>query len=1296
MSDKPLGSAPLNDADHLADTQVGMKTVAIERPTPADQPQPAPMVRPLLGREVSLAEDEGLPEKYLSIILEELTSTDVATREKALSKLNGLSEFLKTVDLTQANKENFIRNNLIVPLIDHLNLNPEFAEFFREALSRILINLISFDRGRNTLNSIECINLISSSIQPEDLQLEINNELPNVIVESALQSNYLHSIQHILERLDPPNQSITERVYSIIFTEWSNSENPILNAPRGANLIVDLLNLSFTQIQDVNIIALYLNSLARSSSLQLISARFQEVLARNVNSEVTQRIRAIIFSEQISQESRKSIVESLIRIGGMSVLLNILGKQENLEDNQAVKQLVETMINTIQGVLDSASPEQLSEFVVFLTQIGLRINFLDEKWVDIEVRIVTIISELSQKDDESLKEILNPTLIESLTTRLSNSIAVAIEKNDKDSVEIIEKLIVLVVNTSIFSSAQRISVFGVVLENFDGENANRYINILAEMLSESENTDLSSILSGNAEFTVNKDQKLALLAELKKAINFTDERKQEIIKVFVETQKVSRLLILLVLQDDKALEYYRELEYQKAEQSLGTQKIEETLQSIKVQILETLNQQLRTSRVEEQFKKVSSRLSVRLLMLFESSPTAKKRRKIEIATNEVNRSDKGNLETGINSLVTILTSEPDKLAKAIKTDPECYAIIVEVIPELYQQRDRLNIGSKARAALDRLFRLLFNNLEVVRVLPEQVQAIQVEMWKDRLDQFEAASSMYGAEKSEILTKKGRQVNLDSIHKREKKRYESRLSKKFVQLSSPRGECLSEIVNLHNQDRARFEIYANQPNFSDVIEYAIDQYSRFPDKFLQISDAEKEFILFLVENLWQSLSSRVKYKLSQQILTLWSKKDDAGYDILTNLIEERDDSADYSFVNLEVLNFIGASFQQLPQNLRNELIGFAELNTKKTKVQRTLEGLRSFVQRDSTSAYANDLNYLMSYLATRNRINAPEYYVAVEQVVAEKASVDQQVEQEQSIVTLNNELEGNAEMLSPEGSSLTDNNPELKIRVVEPMLARAVEFVDKFKFESAPLTFRQQDELLEVLPRLIDLLVYAVQTGGDVQRVTKIQDFLFKFFEKVNPSYLSPTRIYVEVLEDFNSGLAAYSTLTKESRFTDFNTQMEKVVGECEKRAMESINSSLTKLFESISPRITLNSNVIVSIKLKRPVVVENEIRKNLDILLNNRLLIKKLLEKQDEKILNSLVAVLSRILLYINLNPTNVVLVKSIQALVINMGSQLPEEYRKQIMPQYRENVQKFEKLKGTTKRAIPLSVVNNLNQLAA
>jgi len=1259
-----------------------------------DKARPA-LERPGAFRKVSFpeTEDSDLQLQYIDSITIDLLSGNTQDLQTAKAKVKSLDKFLPTAN--PENIESLIKEALVNKLIEFLKNNPDFKETFLEILKILMVSVVVYEARFQTSHlAAEILNTLSTSLEPEDLQNEVNEQIPVLIIENAKEANYLHSIINILSDID--SEIIISETYRLLFTDLANSDSATIDKSRLGNLLADAFIEALRQIEDASEINSLLMLIDKSQRKEEFIEYIRSKLARKpeANSIFVNRCKTLVFYSELDASARKFLIEQIVTIAGIDVVMQIVQAPSNMED-ESVRETFVLLLSFIEKLVENGNKNDISRLFAFLGQLGLRIDFLKPEWNDIALEILGIFNEYKLSDNENVKLALNDILISSFTSKIINSLKVALTTGTNEANRASEKFLRVIIldEVSIFTSEQRVDLYKSIIT----ANNIVYLNFIQKILMLNEAAGIEDIVSGNGDFSRNNTLKIQIITELNSALELKIEQKRQIIDDYLNTEKGSRLIFALILKDDEALEYYREVILGTKEKELGTQTIDKELGDIKINIIDTIDSEKRTERLQHKIDDVNKRWRVRILMLFSSSEVQKRLKKREIAQNEVAKTDTSNLEKGLNQLLVIVQS-PERnaaLLTAINSNPESYAIVVNVLEEIYQFREELELNGKTLAIIERLLRAILGDNKIIRQMPEHIRVLKLEMWKDRLDEFEDSNSEYGKSKREILTKKGVSVALDSLNKREKKKYESRLTKKFLALSSPRGECLSEIISLHQNDPQLFDVLIGQAEFSNVIEYAIDQYKRYPDQFLEISEAEKEFLLFLMTNetVWSKIDNRIKFKISEQVLLLWSKEDSSGFEILNILLEESNDAVDYSFVNSNLLDFIGAVYQQMPTEIRAKLAGFAKINEKKSRLQRVIDGLR----RSEESEYAYNLNYLISYLATRNRINAKHYYTVVDNAIQEAAIVQEQVQEETLALKTNQGLQESASDINSSGELLTTE----KLDELKPKLTKSFEtvilFVKGFKM-APPLTFREQDEVLEMIPKLIDLLVYATEIKTNPDEIKKVLIFLKKLLEQSNPSYFKPGRVYIELFENISSQLKKYSSITSDTGFEDLIKELEEVKNQCEIQALGAVEAVFSNTVKGLTTPFRSHGDVIIMDTYTR--VSSNNIQKlikpSIELLYSNPELVKKMIQSKELLLLNALASQLGRVLVYLNYYINDVALVRQLEYFVVNTALYLSKDQQKLVLDTYKNHIEKIQIIKRSKQRVLPTSIKNNLNKLAA
>ncbi len=1302
---------PEETTDESQPTIQAVKTEPMALPVGFGADEPEAALEPNEPIEPSEAENYETAVKYLSIIVEELSSGDPDKVQAALDKLKNLSAFMADLDYPGEELADFINTNLITPLCQVLLTNPNFESTFVSVLTDIFVQFqVKTVRGNNTKILGTLVNNVDSQLGTNpDTKNAISAALPRIIVDSCLRADNLHNIIRTLRTVDDSNSAVIEGVYSIIFKEIITSN---IEARRLAEFIVDALREAILDSLPLSTLIVFISRIESSPNAETIYTVIGKTLDIDHYKNIFEtKLRSLIIDDSTAESDRKILIEFAIKIGGFKFVAKLVGISGKLDNSAQLIKIFVYIEPYIEGVLDSGNQEDISALVEYMGQVSLRIDFVQTEWVDIQVNILNYIDRLKQTDNVVISEVLTDVLLKSITSRiiagLQSTLATSQNEDTQKAIRRIVRLVVPVgafAPLSIFDKDDRVAVYKLFIERYLTDPKDSYLfNLMHYLYSgEVKGVNLEDLTADGYEFQKDKDAKIELVAELVEALKLSEEQKKAIIDKFFENHSANdTLVITLLLRETAMLEYYREKAYQiDLVKKLGTQEIESELEEIKELVLDRLRPEGKAERMKQKVNNLKKNIYYRILFAFDSEPTKAQKRR-EKARESVESEDKRSIEKGVRKLADII-KDPiavKLLIKAVETDPEAYATVANLIEELYQFVDELDVSRGTERSIYDFLRLSLDSVELVTLMPPHVRVIKLEMWKDRLDQLEDISENYGASKKEILTEDGIEVRLDALKAREQRWYESRLAKKFKALSTPRGECLTEIVTLYSTNRPLFDIYSSQPEFENIVEYAIDQYSMYPDKFLQISDAEKDFILFIIDNksIWNSVSNRVKFKLCTQVLTLWSKQDPAGYEILIDLATETDDSVDYSFANADVLNFIGATFQQLPAEQRDQLIRFAGVNEKKGRARKMFEGLRDTVTRNNTNDYANNLNYIMAYLATRNRVNAKGFYDVVDTVVAEKATVEQQVKIENAAHQAYEDIKDEAGEVDPTGALLTnDRVAELDTKLKKSIDASIV-FIDAFNM-NPPLTFRVQTEVLDMIPRFIDLLVHGVERGYDEIDLKKVLDFMQKLLE-TEPPYFRPSRTYIEILEEIDSRVTSYSQLTGNAKFDAFNKDIKAIRDLCEKKSIEAAGLIVLGAFEKLkSPFAVSNKDqkvaTSISVNLLKSSQIREAIKPVIEILFSNFEIIEKLIKNGSEEDQDRLVLALSRVLMYVNLyvNPS---ISKQLTFFITKLGSALPKEKRAEIVSMHKFNQENVRGL-SPRRRVLPITLQEEINKLAA
>lgn len=1280
-----------------------------------------PTVRlPGLGGINPTAENDLTPENLdiqevlLTNIAEDLRSTNQDVRAKALESLSNIDEIISVVEqsaiASNQNPAELVLNTLLVPLSELLENEPSLIETYRNIVSKVFKMLLARGVNGTEVGTLMLPLFIKLEEIQENIQENIFNHIATESINFALDRNNLTEVLRILSIVD----SVSSRIFIVVYQQILDRVDDEAFSPIEKNVFYDFLGrlviclpLFIKSDEQLTLLLTEMNSRGffKLITFDLSTANFERIvgsLSMDDGSTLAKAWNKVIL---MLDSTGSPVLEDIISKIGVNSFLNILGISMDVnnpsQDLVTAISNIELVLNKYSEYLDEDTVGKLSAFVI---RAALKERTISDNLVQIQLRALTVIEVLNSKYEglipvEQFNDFKKILIVE-IELGLKGS------KEENNRIAPLVALILPPKRSSLFSSEERLQVYSMLATETINQDTARLLHPYFRFLISqegNENLRYTELFDGSYEFKNNIDLKKEAVEELKRVFSTLslEVKKSYLDRVLEgknrlnEGSRTREVIIFLILQDDAALEYYNTKLLEQAEIE-GSPSLMSEFEELRTLILDNLDQEKVLERIKDgkegSFKRWHPLTGFKL-RLVGSGPRAERER-LRLAREAVEKDVSKDLESGVSKLYGLVNSS--EKVRALLTDlnksPEVYTILVETLQELYEYFNTLDATSSLAQQIEKIFVLVLDNNAIAKALPPQIQVIRIEMWKSSLDAVTEGTDNYTAVRTNVLTtRNGETVNLESLRKREQRRYERKLTKKFAEISTPRGECLSQIVAMYNSpDKSMYTLYSGMPQFQALLEYAIDQYNNKPEDFFTLSESEVEFLNYLVFNseVWSRLDSRIKYKISMLLYKVWSQQDPMGQDILIRLTQLRAGATnEFDFELQDQINTIAAAYRYAPDAVKTPMIQFVrgyydESGKLKRKRDRLLAGAKL--------KYAEDLNELLAYILSSNKVTSKAFFASMDEVASTRANWEEQDNSNTASLQLSRTMGNLSESINPRGQMLTTGNMETLNNQISDNLDSIVQYIAIFNKLTPPLPYRTAVELSEAFPTIIDVLMHSLYVYKPElkEQIEKLISFITKLVQLEPSAYYRSETALLKILEDLESRIKVYRKQNDPIEAIQDDELKDKLLG-LVKLSEEQPTLALEKGVERSMSDLSLSIELEPEDGENREVVRVFEKRKILPILkdlanyyINNFNAVSRL---DRDRYSDLLEGTLQTLLVYLHVYSNNPSVSRYILRILEQMTKVIPEDRRTEVYIDFKKHTPSlFGSRKSSQSRVLP------------
>lgn len=1233
---------------------------------------------------VSTMENLEIDKVLLSNIVDGLNSGDNEKINESLDSLKNLDEIIEVISSTaEANKQDIagiLVTDIAIPLVKLLEEFPQLSFVIQNLLNKIFeILLAQKATGLRVSLYLQDLSTEIDNLPESESKTFLLNQISGNVLEYCIANNNLHDILRIAGDTTP---GIAKTICMHLGQYRNLGKFNQFEKDRVDRFFADFVNVLPMLIKDDSTLIELIMSLKNEGLLDVFKVNPSQFA-------LSQRFEYVGAAENLLMKSWQNFLSRIQENPALDTIIDTLGfdlyiqlyQPElgfNLDGSGDVSASITAIEELLKKYKDQISEELVAKFAAFLIQASIKQREVSAELIQLQLKSIKILKTIQELPINVVTEEQLTDLKKVLILEIGSEIS-----KGKEQYLVVKPVIELILPPGfddLFTPEERMQVLGsLVLESLK-TNSTRYLrDVLVYLTANEPVLNYRAVFEEEYTFADNSDVKSVVVAEIKNVIQDKSIVPLELKKTFIDDYLESNsqgfpsgrtrdLLIQLFLADDEVLEYYRSKELESAEKKQGSS-LSSEFSEIRELVLDTLNKETVEQRVREgkdaKFKQRQLIASFKIKFL--SGGKGSERRKLELSRSVVEKETKQELNTGIKKLLDILSNKTEVLIQDLNSDPEVYSIFIESLEELYQYSQNLEASDPQRLQIESILNIVLGVKDILKILPTRIQRIQIDLWKSALDSTSEGLEGYGQVKSDILKVDGVEINLESLNKRKKRKYEKRLTNVLDAISTPRGQCLAEIVSLYNApDKFAFNTFSTLPEFQAILEYAIDQYNTKPESFTSLSESEKAFLNFLIFNneIWGGLESRLKYKLSMMLYSSWSSQDPAGQEILEDLVELKEGAvSDYDFKFADQVNTIGACYRYLPPAVKDPMVTFVRTYFDESgKNKRKRDKLIS----SNNLRYANNLNYLVSYIVSSNRLTSKEFFVAVDQVIADKATWEAQDASDQAALDLSSKVDVAGENINTEGAMLTpERTPELQT-LLDSNLTSIVGLISTFNKINPPLPYRTAVELSLSLLKVMDIIMHSLHVYKPEfkDNLKQIIEFVTKVTAiEPKPTYFTYTSNLVEVLGGLGEIKSIY--LKKDNPVdglpdADLKTITQKMFSQIDTLPLNIIGTStlgaMDDLFYSVDTDTKADGSLVVERVLSETKLVP--ILKSLSDLFINKF---DTLQKLDKKAIeNQVETTLAVLLVYLNVYATNPRLNKFILGIVSRMAKLLETDEKRQ------------------------------------
>lgn len=1233
---------------------------------------------------VSTEENLEIEKLLLTNIIDGLESGDKDQVTKSLESLQNLDEIIDTVSATAKDTGKDVADILLkeiaIPLVKMLEEYPQLSMIIQNLLNRIFDGLLAQNiNGRRLSFYIMDLSNEIEILPPSEFRTFIVNQVSSKVIDFCIANSNLHDIIVIANNQAP---TIAQNICIQLPQSRGLGKFEKFEKSRVDRFFSDFVNVLPMLVKDDKALIeliVFLKSEGLLDVFKINPSQFPISQRFDFDGQ-TEGILGKSWQNFFSRLQQSPELDNLIAALGFELYLQLYQPEMvfNLDGSGDVLGSILIIEEILTKHKDQLPEELVAKYATFIIRAAIKQREVSAELIQLQLKSISILKVIKELPIDVVSEDQMSDLKKVLILEVSNEI-----KKGKKEYSVVKPVVDLILPPGfdeLFTTEDRVQILGIIVTQSLTVNSASYLrDVLTYVtLNESEN-NYRTVFEDGYVFSENPDAKSIVVEEIRKVMQDKTIVSLDLKKAFIDdvieggvkgfpNGRTKDLLIQLFLTDDEVLEYFRTKELEAAEKQQGNSLSREFLE-IRTLILDSLNQQSVEERVRNgkdgKFKQRQIIASIRIQYL--SWGKGAERSRLELSRSVVEKETKQELDSGIKKLYEILKNKPEILSKELNSDPDVYSVLVESIEELYQYSQNLEAAHPHRIQIERILNLVLNNNQVLRLMPTRIQRIQIDLWKSALDNTSEALEGYGQQKSDILKVDGVEINLESLNGRKKRKYERKLTKVLDGISTPRGQCLAQIVTLYNSpDKFAFKTFSSLPEFQAILEYAIDQYSARPESFVALSESEKAFLNFLIFNndIWGGLESRIKYKLSMMLYSSWSTQDPAGQEILEDLVELKEGAvSDYDFKYADQINIIGASYRYVTPGVKDPMVKFVRTYFDESgKNKRRRDRLIS----SNNLRYANNLNYLVSYVVSSNRLTSKEFFVAVDQVIADKAVWEDQSAADQASLDLGREVDKASENINPEGVMLTpERSGELETQL-ESNLNTILVFITAFDKTQPPLPYRTAVELSKSLPKIMDIVMHTMYAYKSEFKANLNQ--IIAFLTKVTavepePAYFMYTSNLVEVLEDLNDRSSIY--LKRNSPVeglpdAELKAEVKKMLLQIETLPVEVVGKAtlgeMDDLFSSVDIETKADGTVVVERVLSESYLLRS-LKPLSDLYMNKFDTLLKLDKKAIEVQVETTLAIL---LVYLSIYATNPRISKFILGIISKMVKLLENDEKRQ------------------------------------
>ena len=1140
-----------------------------------------------------------IQEVLLTNIPEDLRSTNSDVRAKALESLSNIDEIISVVEqsaiASNQNPAELVLNTLLVPLSEILENETSLIEAYKNIISKLFKMLLA--RGVNGIEAGMLMLPLFIKLEgiEENIQKNIFNHIATESINFAFDRNNLTEVLRILNIANRVSNRISIVVYQQILDRVH--QGVFLTIEEGVfsdflDKLVICLPLFIKSDEQLTLLLtqMKIRGIFNLISFDLSTANFERIvgsLSMDDGSTLAKAWNKVILM-LVSTDS--PVLKDIISKIGFNSFLDILGI--SIDINNPSQDLV-TVISNIELVLNKYSKylneEMVGNLSAFVIRAALKERTISDNLVQIQLRALTVIEVLNSKYGDLIPVEQFNDFKKILIVEIELGLKGSKEENNR-----IAPLVALILppkRSALFTSEERLQVYSMLATETINQDTARLLHPYFNFLifeEGNENLRYTELFDGSYKFKNHLPLKVEAVNEVKRVFSSLslDVKKSYLDRVLEgknrlhEGSRTREVIIFLILQDDAALEYYNTKLLERAEKEDSPSLMSE-FEELRTLILDNLDQEKVLDRIKEgkegNFKRRHPLTGFKL-RLVGSGPRAERQR-LRLAREAVEKDVSKDLESGVSKLYGLVNS-PEKV-RTLLTDlnksPEVYTILVETLQELYEYFNTLDATNSLAQQIEKIFILVLDNKAIAKSLPPQIQVIRIEMWKSSLDAVTEATGGYAAVRANVLTtRNGETVSLEGLRKREQQRYERKLTKKFAEISTPRGECLSQIVAMHNsRDKSLYSLYSTMPEFQALLEYAIDQYNNKPENFFTLSESEVEFLNYLVfsSEVWFRLDSRIKYKISMVLYKVWSQQDPTGQDILIRLTQLRAGATnEFDFELQDQINTIAAAYRYTPDAVKTPMIQFVrgyydESGKLKRKRDKLLAGAKL--------KYAEDLNELLAYILSSNKVTSKAFFASMDEVASTRANWELQDNSNTASLQLSRTMGNLSESINPRGQMLTTGNMETLNNQIAGNLDSIVQYIRIFDQLLPPLPYRTAVELSEAFPTIIDVLMHSLYVYKPELKepIEKLISFITKLVQLEPTAYYRSETALLKILEDLESRIKVYTKQNdpiKAIQDNDLQTKLSRLVELSEKQPTLALEKGVVASMNKLSSSINLN------------------------------------------------------------------------------------------------------------------------------